>query len=237
MLGVAVMQATSDENSIYAKGYEQSGAGGLLGAVLIPPLGRFGKFCLVVLALSIIANNCPNLYSVGLTAQVLGRWTQRVPRFLWTGVATGVYIAISIPGYVHFEDVLENFMNFIGESMKAQNNKSSTTLNNSAGYWLAIYEGIALVEHFVFRRGIGGYRPDQYDQPSALPPGIAAVAAFCIGVVGMVMGMSQVWFVGPIAIHVGEPPYGGDIGFELAFGFAALSYLGFRALEKRYFKR
>lgn len=118
MLGVAVMQATdgmADDNPYY-QGYKKSGSGGLLGAVLIPPFGRFGQFCLVVLALSIIANNCPNIYSVSLTAQVLGRWTQRVPRFLWTGVATLVYIAIAIPGYTHFEVVLENFMNFIGAS-------------------------------------------------------------------------------------------------------------------------
>jgi hypothetical protein len=30
-------------------------------------------------------------------------------------------------------------------------------------YWLAIYSGIALVDHFVFRRGFDGYRPEDYD--------------------------------------------------------------------------
>jgi NCS1 nucleoside transporter family len=118
MLGVAVMTATSidDGSNPYMDGYKASGSGGLLGAVLFPPLGRFGKFCLVILALSIIANNCPNIYSVALTMQVLGRWTQRVPRFVWTFIGTCVYIAIAIPGYTHFEAVLENFMNFIGVS-------------------------------------------------------------------------------------------------------------------------
>lgn len=175
MLGIAVMTATSLNNydNIYETGYENAGVGGLLAAVLIPPLGRFGQFCLVILALSIIANNCPNIYSVALTVQVFGRWTQMVPRFIWTGVATGVYIAIAIPGYSHFETVLENFMNFIG-------------------YWLAIYSGISLTEHFVFKRGFSGYRPEHYDQPDKLPPGIAAVSAFCFGVAGMIVGMSQV---------------------------------------------
>ena len=177
-LGIAVMTATTinDGKNIYADGYAASGVGGLLGAVLFPPLGRFGQFCLVILALSIIANNCPNIYSVALTVQVLGRWTQRIPRFVWTLVGTACYIAIAIPGYSHFEEVLENFMNFIG-------------------YWLAIYEGISLTEHFVFKRGFSGYAPELYDQPSKLPPGIAAVAAFCMGIVGMVMGMSQVCFL------------------------------------------
>ncbi|KAK4982078.1 Purine-cytosine permease fcy21 [Elasticomyces elasticus] len=220
MLGAAVMTATSINggDNIYQAGYHASGTGGLLAAVLLPPLGRFGQFCLVILALSIIANNCPNIYSVALTMQVLGRWTQRVPRFVWTGVGTCVYIAIAIPGYGHFEAVLENFMNFIG-------------------YWLAIYEGISLTDHFVFKRGFSGYNPADYDKPSKLPPGIAAVLAFCCGIAGMVLGMSQVWFVGPIALKAGEAPYGGDVGFELGFLFATVSYLVFRTIELRIFHR
>ncbi|KAK4627187.1 Purine-cytosine permease fcyB [Fulvia fulva] len=202
----------------YQAGYDASGTGGLLGAILIYHLGTFGKFCLVILALSIIANNCPNIYSVALTVQVLSRYTLMVPRFIWTAIGTGVYIAIAIPGYSHFETVLENFMNFIG-------------------YWLAIYEGISLTDHFVFKRGFGGYQPEHYDQPDKLPPGIAAVAAFCGGVAGMVTGMSQSWFVGPIALHAGKAPLGGDVGFELEFAFAATSYLVFRPIELKYFGR
>lgn len=195
MLGVAVMTATSlnDGNNRYADGDTASATGGLLAAVLFPPLGTFGKFCLVILALSIIANNCPNIYSVALTVQVFGRWTQKIPRFILTAIGTGVYIAIAIPGYSHFEEVLQNFMNFIG-------------------YWLAIYEGIAITDHFVFKRGFGGYNPEYYDHPDKLPPGIAAIFAFCCGVAGMVTGMSQTWFVGPIALTAGKAPYGGDVG-------------------------
>lgn len=220
MLGIAVMSATdlNGGDNRYATGYSQSATGGLLGAVLIYHLGTFGKFCLIILALTIIANNCPNIYSVALTVQVLSRYTQRVPRYIWTLIATGVYIAIAIPGYSHFEVVLENFMNFIG-------------------YWLAIYEGIALTEHFVFKRGFSGYNPADYDCPEKLPPGIAAIGAFCCGVAGMVTGMSQTWFVGPIALHAGESPYGGDVGFELGFAFAATSYLGLRYLELKHFGR
>jgi NCS1 nucleoside transporter family len=220
MLGVAVMTATSINggDNPYMDGYNASGTGGLLGAVLFPPLGGFGKFCVIILALSIIANNCPNIYSVSLTLLVLGRWTRLVPRFVWTLVATGVYIAIAIPGYSHFETVLENFMNFIA-------------------YWLAIYEGISLTDHFVFKRGFSGYHPEYYDQPEKLPPGIAAVGAFCCGIAGMITGMSQQWWVGPIALHAGEAPYGGDVGFELGFVFAAVGYFILRTIELRIFKR
>lgn len=220
MLGVAVMTATgiNDGDNKYAAGYAESGTGGLLGAVLFGPLGGFGKFCVVILALSIIANNCPNIYSVSLTLMVLARWTRKVPRFIYTIIATGVYIAIAIPGYSHYETVLTNFMDFIG-------------------YWLAIYEGVAITDHFVFKRGFGGYNPEIYDQPDKLPPGIAAVFAFCCGVAGMVTGMSQTWWVGPIALHAGEAPFGGDVGFELGFAFAAVGYLITRPIEMRYFGR
>lgn len=220
MLGIAIMSATAidDGNNRYQTGYQASGTGGLLGAVLVYHLGAFGKFCLVILALTIIANNCPNIYSVALTVQVLSRYAQRVPRFIWTGIGTGVYIAIAIPGYTHFETVLENFMNFIG-------------------YWLAIYAGISLTDHFVFKRGFSGYNPEFYDQPDKLPPGIAAVAAFCFGVAGMVCGMSQTWWVGPIARHAGKAPFGGDVGFELGFAFAAVSYLALRPIELKLFGR
>ena len=220
MLGVAIMSATALDggNNRYQEGYEATGTGGLLRAVLIYHTGTFGKFCMVILALSIIANNCPNIYSVALTVQVLAHWTQRIPRFVWTAIGTGAYIAIAIPGYSHFEAVLENFMNMIG-------------------YWLAIYEGISFAEHFVFKRGMKGYNPDFYDQPGRLPPGIAAVFSFCCGVAGMVTGMSQVWWVGPIALHAGEAPFGGDVGFELGFAFAFTAYCITRPLELKMFGR
>ncbi len=51
------------------------------------------------------------------------------------------------------------------------------------------------------------------------------------------MGMAQVWFVGPIGRHIGTPGYGGDIGFELAFAFSAISFLVLRTFEKKQFGR
>jgi len=215
-IGAAVMTASVNTPE-YADGYATSGIGGLLAAVLFPTLGKFGQFCLVILALSIVANNCPNIYSVSLSMQILARFTARVPRFVWTLLGTCCYVAIAIPGYSQFESVLENFMLVIA-------------------YWLAIYEGVSLTEHFVFRKGSLGYQPEHYTQPSRLPPGFAAIGAFCFGVFGAVMGMSQVWFIGPIGKHIGGA-YGGDIGFELAFAFTAISYFLLRKLEYKHFQR
>ncbi|KAG8533723.1 uncharacterized protein KY384_001464 [Bacidia gigantensis] len=218
MLGLAVATATMNgpDDNPYITGYGKAGIGGLLAAVLFPPLGRFGEFCLVILALSIIANNCPNIYSLTFSLQLMTRYAQKVPRFIFTFIGTVIYCAIAIPGYSRFEEVLENFMLLIG-------------------YWLAIYEGIALSEHFIFKKR--KYDLTIWNSPNELPPGIAAVLAFCFGVFGAVMGMAQKWWKGPVGRKIGLPMFGGDVGFELAFAFAAVSYWGLRFAEKRFFKR
>lgn len=46
--------------------YEAEGIGGLLAAPLIERTGGFGRFLMIILALSIVANNIPNLYSLSL---------------------------------------------------------------------------------------------------------------------------------------------------------------------------
>lgn len=220
LLGAAVVTATVTDDGVL-EAYEQGGVGGLLAAVLRPsPLGPVGGgVCLVVLALSIVANNCPNLYSVALSLQVLARQTQRVPRFVWTVLGTCVSVGIAIPGYVMFESWLENFMLVIA-------------------YWLAIYEGIALTEHFVFRTWRGHeYVVEDYEDPGRLPPGMAAVSAFGIGVVGAILGMAQQWFTGPVGALCGAPYFGGDVGFELAFAFSAVSYGVLRAGERACYGR
>lgn len=220
LLGAAVMTVlvADPEHNAYEVAYEASGIGGILAAVLVPPLGHFGSFCLVVLALSIVANNCPNIYSVALSLQVLARETQRVPRIAWTALGTCVYVAVAVPGYAMFESWLESFMLLIG-------------------YWLAAYEGIALAEHFVFRAGrAGGYAVADYDTPGRLPPGMAAAGAFGIGAVGAVLGMAQPWFTGPVGRLCGGE-FGGDVGFELAFGFAGVSFVVLRSVEKGHYGR
>lgn len=58
LLGAAVATAAVEDEA-FSTAYFESGIGGLFSAVLIPPLGNFGRFCLVVLALSIIGE-CPS---------------------------------------------------------------------------------------------------------------------------------------------------------------------------------
>ncbi|EEH10966.1 purine cytosine permease Fcy2 [Histoplasma capsulatum G186AR] len=215
LLGLAIATATAN-NPEYAAAYNDNKVGGLLAHILFPHLGNFGKFCLVVLALSTIGNNIPNIYSLGFSLQILHSQAQRIPRYVWSFVGSLVYIGIAIPGYSHFETVLESFMLIIG-------------------YWAAIYQGISLGEHVVFRRGTRRYNVQDFDTPSKLPPSFAAIGAFCCGIMGVALGMSQIWFVGPISRRIDES--GADIGFELAFGFTFISYILFRMVERSYFRR
>ena len=56
------------------------------GALIIEalsPVGGFGKFCAVVLALGVISNAVMGTYSASIDAQVMGRWGQKVPRYIW----------------------------------------------------------------------------------------------------------------------------------------------------------
>jgi purine-cytosine permease-like protein len=50
------------------------------------------------------------------------------------------------------------------------------------------------------------------------------------GLVGVLLGAAQVYYVGPIAKLV-NPPFGMDIGFELGVIFAAIAYLILRRIE------
>lgn len=216
ILGAAMATGTLSDPA-WAESYANNSVGGLFHQVLVKDsLHGFGSFCIVVLALSTVSNNTPNLYSLGLTAQTFWEGLRKVPRAIWTVAGSGVSLAICIPGYMYFEDVMHNFMNMIG-------------------YWLAIYTAISVSDHIVFRKGFKGYVVDDFDKPNKLPPGIAAGFAFACGAAGVCIGMSQKWWTGPLAKKIGE--FGGDIGFELGFGFALVTYLCTRPLEKSYFKR
>ena len=184
----------------------QGGDGPALLAAALGPMGGFGSFLLVLLALSIIANNIPNDYSLGLSMQVLGRSFQRVNRAVWTLIGAVIYVLIALGAPKSFNENLENFLLVIA-------------------YWLGPWAVILLLEHFVFRRG--RYNADDWDTRSRLPIGWAANVSMAVGLFGVYLGASQQAFTGPLAKHLG----GVDIGFELGIVLAAISYLILRPIE------
>lgn len=195
----------------YADMYKQYSTGGLLWMILVEnKLHGFGQFCMVILSLSTIANNVPNLYTFSVSAQVVLPYFDMIPQYVWATVITGASIGISIAAFSSFSEYLQDFMNIIA-------------------YWISFYYGIVLAEHLFFRRSYDNYNIDAYNSFVRLPFGISAIFAGLCGVGGAVVGMSQTWYTGPIGAMIGK---GGDIGFELSFGFAFVGLVLTRWLER-----
>jgi NCS1 nucleoside transporter family len=184
-------------------------SGGELFAAAAAPLGSVGNVLLILLALSIIANNIPNAYSIGLSMQVLSKTFQHVGRISWTLLAAVFYMLIAVPAVSNFNNTLSDFLLIIA-------------------YWLGPWSIILIEEHFIFRHG--KYNVDDWNNPEKLPIGWAALVAMGFGLLGVYLGAAQVLFVGPIA-DLFNPPYGMDIGFELGLIFAGITYLFLRRIE------
>lgn len=216
ILGTACATGTLS-NTRWAELYKTKSVGGLVYAVLVEDsLHGFGQFLMVVLSLSTIANNIPNMYSIALSAQAIHPIFEKVPRIFWTIFANFVTLAIAIPGYYSFEEVMDNFMNLIG-------------------YYLAIYQSLFALEHFVWNHNKFNYEYWRYKDRKAYPLGLAGTFGFCCGIAGVVIGMNQVWFSGPVGRLIGDN--GGDVGFELGFAFAFVGYNATRGFEKKYIGR
>ncbi|RCK55376.1 Purine-cytosine permease FCY2 [Candida viswanathii] len=216
ILGAACATGVANDPE-WAQMYDEYSVGGLVYSILVTKsLHGFGQFCCVVLALSTVANNVPNMYSMALSAQTV--WSQfgKIPRVFWTLCGNGATLAICIPAYYKFESVMENFMNLIS-------------------YYLAIYESMMYSSHFIWHGGkMSSYDYERWNDKSAYPVGLAGIFGFCCGVAGVVLGMDQTWYAGVIGRTIGD--YGGDIGFELGFGFAFIGFNVARYFEKKYIR-
>jgi purine-cytosine permease-like protein len=93
-LGAAVMTAAvhNPAVSIWADQYDSEELGGLVGAALEQhtSLG-FAKFLMVVLVLSVVANNIINVYSFGFSFASVAPIFNRVPQFLYPILITAIY--------------------------------------------------------------------------------------------------------------------------------------------------
>ncbi|KAI1349640.1 NCS1 nucleoside transporter [Xylaria sp. FL0043] len=190
----------------WTEAYESYGTGGIMAAML-EPVGGFGKFVLVLLALSVIGNIGISMYPVALNLQMLIPAFTKVPRFLFTLAVTALMIPLSIAASRAWEESLENFLAVIG-------------------YWAGFFDAILIEEAVIFRRlDWESYDHSIWNVGRKLPSGIAALVASVLSLGLVIPGINEVWFVGPFAKTTG------DIGFELAFFGTALFYLPLRWLE------
>jgi NCS1 nucleoside transporter family len=153
------------------------------------PLGSFGSFCSVIVALGLVANLVVPTYSSGIDAQILGRWASAIPRVIWNTIGVIIYTVCALAGREHLAEIFTNFLALMG-------------------YWVSIWMAIVLEEVLVFRRK-RGFNWAMWNRPGKLPIGIAALIAFVVGWTGAILGMAQVWYIGPIAHLVGD--YGADV--------------------------
>lgn len=206
-LGAAIAGAIPN-NPEWEDLYGKYLVGGVLAAML-SPAGGFGKFVLVLLALTLLGNTCGTFYSITLNFQTLIPWLFKVPRYVFAVFIAAIIIAVAITAVDDFFLSLENFVALIG-------------------YWSAAFVGILVVEDVVFsRRNYASYDHAIWNDASKLPWGVAALSAgiLCWGLI--VPFMDQIWYRGPLAKSTG------DIGFEIAFVLASILYIPLRYAEKR----
>jgi len=206
--GMASHPAWSDANLVSIGALIVSGYG---------PLGGFGLFCAVIVALGVISNSIPGTYSAALGCQVLGRYGKMVPRYVWSCVLILVQLVLALAGREHLYVIISNFVALMG-------------------YWMQFMVLIVLAEHLIFRRvGSGGIGFDwsKWEDKSYLPIGYAALVSFLLGWVGAILGMFQVWYTGPLAILGGHA----DVGLWVGCGFTMISFIPLRWLELKYIGR
>ena len=167
--------------------------------------------------LSGINTNVISIYSAAISCQQFSRPFARIPRFIWTFLCFAAIIALALGGRRKLNDYLVDFLSLLG-------------------YWCTSYMLILFMEHVFFRkRDFANYDLDGWNDPARLPLGIAAAVAFCLGVVAWVMGMSETWYIGPLAKTIGD--YGGDVANEFCFVVTIVTYPPARWAELKYFGR
>ena len=92
-----------------------------------------------------------------------------------------------------------------------------------------------VAEGHVMMKFMPHLRPDwdMWAERRKLPIGLAALMSFLLGWVGAVLGMDEVWFVGPLAAAAG----GADIGMWVGSLFTLVAFPPLRCLEIRKFGR
>jgi purine-cytosine permease-like protein len=165
--------------------------------------------------LGVIANSIPGTYSAALGCQVLGRYGKAVPRWFWSCIIIVIELVCALAGRNNLFDIFTNFLALMG-------------------YWVEIFICIVLEEHLIFRRHVG-FDWGAWENKKKLPIGIAALISFLLGWMGAILGMYQIWYVGPLAKLVGD--YGADLGVWVGCGFALITFPPLRWLELKKFGR
>jgi purine-cytosine permease-like protein len=190
--------------------YKSHGMGGVIGFILIERLGGFGKFVLVILALSVLATCSRDVYSISFNLPAVAPILRKVPRAILAIFATAAIIGVAIPASKSFVSSVTAFLGLIG-------------------YYAGASITCFLIEFIYFRKANpASFDPTIWNDAKALPSGLSALASVVIAWGFIIPSMSSHWYTGPIAAKAG------DLGFEFAVVIAALAYLPIRTMEIKY---
>jgi purine-cytosine permease-like protein len=208
ILGAAIGGATPNVES-WQTAWDSYGIGGVL-AEMLRPAGGFGKFVLVILALSVIGNTVLSNYSVGLNLQMLLPIFAKVPRVIFIIITMAIMIPMAIYAAAEWATSLENFLALIG-------------------YWAGCFDAVIIEELVMFRKlDYSSYDPRIWNKRRSLAPGFAAIGASFISLALVIPAMDTTWYSGPIGSRIG------DLGFESALVVTAIAYYPLRTLEIRW---
>lgn len=228
--------------------YEQYGMGGLLNESFKPWHGG-GKFLLVLIYLSLISNNIINTYSAAFSFQLIGDRFHSIPRWLWAICITAIYLVCALVGRNKFSEILGNFLPMIGYWISMyfiillEENQIFRTkwfLHLYTKEFEDVSETTSISSQSIAEQPMKSvhkyYNFNIWNDYLRLTQGYAASIAFIVGATGAAVGMSQTYWVGPIARLIGGDN-GGDIAMWLCMGFSGLVFPGLRYLELKKFGR
>ncbi|EWZ32909.1 hypothetical protein FOZG_14416 [Fusarium oxysporum Fo47] len=170
----------------WATALERGGTGAVVGEILISRLGRFGRFVLTILALTMVIASARDIYSISLAAQAVVPYLERVHRAILALITTGVLIGVAIPAS-------KSFISSLSALVSIPSYTSGITVTTSLIGW-----------SWFRRANPVSMDPAVWDDGKALPSGIPAIATFVIGWGPIVCGMDTVWLRGPSAEIVGD---------------------------------
>ncbi|KAH7919078.1 hypothetical protein BV22DRAFT_1023592, partial [Leucogyrophana mollusca] len=208
-LGIA-FAAAAPAIPAWNAGFDESSSVGGLFAAILEPVGGFGKFLTVLVALSIPSACAPSMYSFSTSFMAVHPWFSAVPRWVYVLVSEGVLIPVAIIGAKKFYATFVDILSMIG-------------------YWSTCFAAIVIVDHIVCRRASfteAAYPITTWASPALLPRSAPGVLAFFCGCGALIPFISQVWYIGPIA-RMGT----GDLGVYVGFIVSGIVYGVFRGGE------
>lgn len=184
--------------------FQENNLGSLI-AVILEPIGIYGKILAVIMSVALISGSAPSMYSFCTCAMAVSESSSRISQYWFPPISTAILIPFGILGTEHFYETLVNIFAFVG-------------------YWIASYTGIIVIDHAVIRMSrYDTYNTQDFNRPSQLPSCIPALCAFFGSFIVTVPCISQAWFVGPLA-KMGV----GDLGIFSGMAGAGLIYIPLR---------